>query len=345
VNHSVVLGIETSCDETGAALIVGGKLVADRTTTQVLHEKYGGVVPELASRAHEQLLPAAVAGVLNDADVRITDLDAVASTYGPGLAGSLLVGVSFAKGVAAAAGKPWIAVNHLEAHIWSIMLTGVAPPLPFLALIVSGGHTLLVAVHNFGDYYRLGGTRDDAAGELFDKVGRLMGFPFPAGAVIDREASEFQDSPVEFPRARLADDPFSFSFSGLKTAVLYYLRNRYPQNGSRFDIPAPERAAISAGIMAAVADMLTDRVANACDAGDYRAILAAGGVAASRVIKKRLGDMAAQRGIPFLTPPPALCTDNGGMIGYIGWRRLATNQYHSLSIPVDPSAQLFSHQL
>ena len=183
--QQVILGIETSCDETGAALLVDGKIAADRTTTQILHEEHGGVVPELASRAHIRLLTPAVEGVLEDTGMRFEDIDAVAATYGPGLAGALLVGVSHAKGLAKGLNIPFVGINHLEGHLWSPELTYGKLPLPFLALIISGGHTLMIEVSEFGSYRRLGGTHDDAAGELFDKVGRMLGFSFPAGADLD----------------------------------------------------------------------------------------------------------------------------------------------------------------
>jgi len=343
LNPRVILGIETSCDETAAALLINGRIVADRTTRQLLHERYGGVVPELASRAHERLLTDAVEGVMRDASVKTDDIEAVAATYGPGLAGALLVGLSFAKGLAAGLGVPFLGVNHIEGHLWSAELTAGPLPLPFLGLVASGGHTLTVGVHGFGRYNRLGATRDDAAGELFDKVGRLLGYGFPAGEAIDKEAMDYNGDPVRFPRARLSDDPLGFSFSGLKTAVLYYLRSRYKSGKSGFELTTEVRASVAAGIMEAVADMLATGLSNACDLADYRALVVSGGVAASRFLRERFSGFAAERGLPLFIPPPEHCTDNGSMIAYAGYRRFNGGWESPLDLSVDPGADLCSN--
>ena len=340
MSPTAVLGIETSCDETAAAIVVDGKLVADRTTRQILHEQYGGVVPELASRSHQQLLGPAVEGVLSDAGLTVSELAAVAATSGPGLAGALLVGVSFAKGLSLSANLPLLGINHLEAHLWSAELALGELPLPFLALIASGGHTLLVEVKGFGAYRRLGSTRDDAAGELFDKVGRMMGIAFPAGAVLDREALEFDGEPIWFPRARLRDNPLDFSFSGLKTAVLYYLRERYPRLGTAYEIPAEVRPAISAGVMTAVGEMLVARATIALEDGNYEALVVTGGVASSSFLRNGFQTMSNRMGIPLFIPPPGFCTDNGAMVAYAGYRRLSLNDRSPLTLAVDPAARL-----
>jgi len=343
VKHRIILGIETSCDETAAALLVDGEVVTDRTTTQLLHEEYGGVVPELASRAHEQLLMPAVEGVLNDTGLDVADIEAVAVTYGPGLAGALLVGVSFAKGLAGALDIPFIGVNHLEGHLWSFELeTHGELTLPFLGMIISGGHTLTVGVNGLGDYVKLGSTHDDAVGELFDKVGRMLGYSFPAGAALDRDAMNFHGKPVQFPRARIKGDPLGFSFSGIKTSVLYYLRERYELGPNGFKISLSERTTISAGLMEAVADMLVSGLETAYDTDKFQALVISGGVASSRFLRLRFTQFAESRGIPLFIPPPEHCTDNGAMIAYAGYLRLKAGFSSPLDLPVDPAATLFT---
>ena len=377
----VVLGIETSCDETAAALLVDGKIVADRTTTQLLHEEYGGVVPELASRAHEQLLMPAVEGVLKDSGLKAVDIEGVTATCGPGLAGALLVGVSFGKGLAAGLNIPFLGVNHLEAHLWGAELTYDPLPMPFLGLIISGGHTLMVGVKGLGQYTRLGGTHDDAVGELFDKVGRMLGYGFPAGEAIDRDALGLDEDEIEtaesgvrypnhsavkrprltavkFPRARVRDDAMGFSFSGLKTAVLYYLRERYccqteasdstlkthPSSFilHTFSIPGEERASVSRGLLESVSDMLITGLSAAWNSDNYRGLVISGGVASSRFLRVRFTEFADKRGIPLFIPPPEHCTDNGAMIAYLGYRWFRKGYVSSLDLPVDPAADLFS---
>ena len=337
-----MLGIETSCDETAAALLVDGKIVADRTTRQVLHEVYGGVVPELASRAHEQLLAPAVKGVLDEAGLSPGDVSGVAVTYGPGLAGALLVGLSFAKGFAAAMGIPYWAVNHLEAHLWIAQLTTQKLPIPALALIVSGGHTLLIAVQGFGNYRLLGTTRDDAAGELFDKVGRVIGFPFPAGAKIDELALHYTGKPAPFPFTRTKSDPYAFSFSGIKTAALNYLRRKGAMNPSGvFPLGDDERSAICSGLMRAVARSLILPVTRALQEGSFQALLMVGGVSASKYLRREFGSLADETGIPLIVPPIFHCTDNGAMIAYTGYLMAAGGVAPaSWDKEVDPSAKV-----
>ncbi|MDP8227846.1 MAG: tRNA (adenosine(37)-N6)-threonylcarbamoyltransferase complex transferase subunit TsaD [Candidatus Electryoneaceae bacterium] len=288
----------------------------------------------------------AVEGVLSDTGMKLSDIDAVAVTYGPGLAGALLVGVSFAKGLASGLGIPFLGVNHLEGHLWSAELTTGQLPLPLLGLIISGGHTLMIRVEGFGRYVRLGGTRDDAVGELFDKVGRMLGFSFPAGADLDNIVLNFTGKSVHFPRAKLSDDPFGFSFSGLKTAVLYYLKKRYTSSHKKqttdFNIPPEERAAITAGLMESVGDMLIKGLSVAFDTYDYRGLVVAGGVSASQFLRKRFTQFAEEHRIPLFIPPPHHCTDNGSMIAYAGWRRLQRGYTSSLDLSIDPAASLFN---
>jgi len=339
----IILGIETSCDETAVAIIIDGEVVADRTTRQVLHEHYGGVVPELASRAHEQLLAPAVKGVLEEASLTPRDISGVAVTYGPGLAGALLVGLSFAKGFASAMGIPFWAVNHIEAHLWISQLSYQEIPTPALALIVSGGHTLLIAVEEFGEYRFLGSTRDDAVGELFDKVGRVIGFSFPAGAQIDKLAMEYTDKPVLFPVSRVKSDPFAFSFSGIKTAVLNHIQGSCkPSSFGEYHIGDDHRQAICAGMMHSVAKTLTGPILHALGERRYEAIVVGGGVSASRYLRREIGKLADETGIPLIIPPVHHCTDNGAMIAYLGFL-LASHgvEQSSLSQDVDPSAKIY----
>ncbi|NQT35221.1 tRNA (adenosine(37)-N6)-threonylcarbamoyltransferase complex transferase subunit TsaD [bacterium] len=350
MKQPVVLGIETSCDETAAALLIEGRIVADCTTTQLLHKEYGGVVPELASRAHERLLMSAVQEVLDEAKITVKDIGAVAVTRGPGLAGALLVGMSFAKGLVTARQIPFIGVNHLEGHLWGAEITHGKLPLPFLGMIISGGHTMTVGVNGLGRYEKLGETHDDAAGELLDKVGRMMGYGFPAGESLDRDAMSCQPTPrhydtttpaLRFPRARIKGDPLGFSFSGLKTAVLYYLREKYERRAIGYMIPDAERIGISTAIMEAVSDMLINGLATAWETDDYRALVVSGGVASSRYLRIRLEQFAAENDIPLLIPPPRHCTDNGAMIAYTGYLRLQAGFTSKLDLSIDPSASLW----
>lgn len=340
----VILGIETSCDETAAAIVVDGKVIADRITRQILHEEFGGVVPELASRAHERLLMPAVQAVLGDAGLTPMDVNAVAVTSGPGLAGALLVGLAFAKGFARALEIPFIGVNHIEGHLWSASLGNTNLTPPFLALVISGGHTLLVEVEAFGKYHKLGTTRDDAIGELLDKAGRMIGFKFPAGASIDREALKATPSSLQFPRIRIPDEPHTFSFSGLKTAVLYHLRRNHRQlDTGAFDLTEQERGNICAGLMEAVADTLQLAIAPLLSSGKYTAFVVGGGVSASRFLRGRFQEMCEASGTPLIIPPFEHCTDNGAMIAYLGHLKFQAGALPSdADHGVNPSASLFA---
>jgi N6-L-threonylcarbamoyladenine synthase len=332
MTHRIILGIETSCDETAVGLIIDGRIVADRTTRQVLHELYGGVVPELASRAHEKLLVGAVEGVLRDAGINVEAIDAVAVTNGPGLAGALLVGVAFAKGLAAAGNIPLYGVNHVEGHLWSAEITKGSLPRPFL-----------IGVKEYGDYIQLGSTRDDAVGELFDKVGRMLGFQFPAGAAIDKAALEYSGKPLLLPRARIKGEPLSFSFSGLKTAVLYHLRNNFSLKDDHYLVSEEQLGAICSGLMSAVSDMLLTSLEAAWAEGDYRALVVAGGVAASRYLRNKLGEFARVHDVSLYIPPLEHCTDNGSMIAYAGYMRIRAGHNPSpLDMSINPTANIFS---
>ena len=312
-----ILAIETSCDETGVAVVAGGRRIeANQVATQIaLHAQTGGIVPEVAARQQLRWIAPAIRGALDEARLGWGDLDAIAVTYGPGLIGSLLVGVNVAKAIAAVVGLPLIGVNHIEGHIYANWLTDAAageplspePPFPLLCLVVSGGHTQLVLMEDHGRYRLLGQTADDAAGEAFDKVGRLLGLPYPGGPAISA-AAERATPATRFPRAR-TEGPYDFSFSGLKTAVLREVQG-YRQRGE----PIPVEPLAAAFEEAVVDALVTKTVAAARDFG-VAAVALGGGVAANRALRAELGRRMEGSGLPLLIPPPAWCTDNGAMIG------------------------------
>lgn len=310
----LVLGIETSCDETGAGLVRGRELLADEVASSVAeHARFGGVVPEVASRAHLEALVPTVDRALAAAGVRAAEVDAIAVTSGPGLAGALLVGVCAAKAYALALGKPLYAVNHLAAHIAVDQLEHGQLPQPAVALLVSGGHSSLLLVSDLTAEVRpLGGTVDDAAGEAYDKVARVLGLPFPGGPPIDAEAASGDPAAISFPRGKYRDGTADFSFSGLKTAVARWVEARQAAG-----LPVPV-ADVAASFQEAVADVLTRKAIDACRAHDLGDLLIGGGVAAN----SRLRALAAQRcedaGIRLRVPRPRLCTDNGAMVAALG---------------------------
>ncbi len=322
-----VLGIETSCDETAAALLDGaGRVLAEALLSQPGHAAFGGVVPEIAARAHLAHLPAMVADVMRRAGVGLRDLGGVAASSGPGLIGGLIVGSGFAKGIALAHRLPFVAVNHLEAHALTARLPGLVAggaAFPYLLLLVSGGHCQLVAVAGVGRHVRLGGTIDDAVGEAFDKVGKLLGLGWPGGPALERMALGGDPARYRLPRPLHGRPGCDFSFSGLKTAVAQLVAT-FPAG----PMPAAEAADIAAGFQAAVADVLADRAGNAMarfcalypDAA--RLLVVAGGVAANAAIRLALGRAAAARGFALAAPPPRLCTDNAVMVAWTGIERL-----------------------
>jgi len=307
-----VLGLETSCDDTGVALVEDGRLVAHLVRSQDVHAEYGGVVPEFASRAHITLLPRLVREIFEATGTSPSSVDAVAATIGPGLVGSLLVGIEFAKGFALTRGIPFIGVNHVEAHLLS---AGLEHDLarPFVGMVASGGHTEIYHVAESGETRRLGSTRDDAAGEAFDKVGKVLGLPYPGGPHVDRLAREGDARAIDFPVARLGSDTLDVSMSGLKTAVKLLVEREPKPIGERRlrDIAASaERAIVTA---------IVERLALALDRHPARAVTVAGGCACNTLLRAETGRLAASRGIPALFPSPPLCRDNGAMIAYSGW--------------------------
>jgi N6-L-threonylcarbamoyladenine synthase len=308
-----ILGIETSCDETAAAVLdADGRILAEAVYSQLQeHAPFGGVVPEVAARAHLARLPGLVRGVMAEAGLGFAELGAVAATAGPGLIGGLIVGATYAKGIAMAQGLPFVAVNHLEAHALTAMLTEPGTRFPYLLLLVSGGHCQCVAVRGLGDYRRLGSTLDDAVGEAFDKSAKLLGLPWPGGPALERLAVSGDPRAVPLPRPLLGRAGCDFSFSGLKTAV-----SRAVQKGFA-------AADIAAGFQAAVADVLADRVRHALRMmPEATALVVAGGVAANGAVRQALAGEAVRAGLPLLAPPIRLCTDNAVMVGWAGLLRL-----------------------
>lgn len=299
-----ILGIDTSCDDTGVGVVQDGKVVANRVASQtLLHQRHGGVVPELASREHTQVIDGLVAKALEDADIGIQDLDVVAATRGPGLIGALLVGYTYGKGLAFALGKPFIPVHHLEGHMYAALAEypGVKPP--FLALIASGGHTHLFEVSGWGQYRLLGATMDDAAGEAFDKVARLLGLGYPGGPEIEEFARQGNPQAVPLGVPLKDQQGFAFSFSGLKTAVARMIEKGYNQ------------ADVAARFQQVAVEHLASVVVRAAESLDYSTLLVTGGVAQNQVLKRRLGEA----GLQLLFPPRGMATDNGAMIALAAW--------------------------
>ena len=329
----IVLGVETSCDETSCALIDDRlRILSNSVYSQLEHEKYGGIVPEVASRQQIRKIVPIYQECLRSARMTIDDVDAIAVTCGPGLIGSLLVGVNFAKGLAFAAGKRIIGINHLEGHLCSNYLKHPDLKPPYIALIISGGHTLLVLVKDFCDYQLLGQTRDDAAGEAYDKVAKLLGLGYPGGVRIDKLAQAGNSEFHKFPRAVVKNDPYAFSFSGLKTSVVLYLRD-LPDSFVEDNLDD-----ICASFQEAVVDMLAVRCLRALDEFKTDRLAIAGGVAANTRIREHLTQVAHKSGFNFYYPSYDLCTDNAAMIAAAGVIRLKKGEASSLAL--DASAQL-----
>ena len=319
-----VLGIETSCDETGVALYDTARgLLADALHSQVaLHEAYGGVVPELASRDHIRRVLPLVRDVLARVGLHVRDVDAIAYTKGPGLAGALLVGASIANALGFALGKPVLGVHHLEGHLLSPLLSDDAPSFPFVALLVSGGHTQFFAVHAVGDYRLLGDTQDDAAGEAFDKTAKLLGLRLPGGPALSALAERGDPDAIALPRPMIDSGDLDLSFSGLKTAVALRAREA-AAGGNASSLPERRKADIAAAFEAAVVDVLVAKSLRALDITGLASLVVAGGVGANRSLRARLGDATAARGARVWFPEPRYCTDNGAMIAMAAAMRLA----------------------
>jgi N6-L-threonylcarbamoyladenine synthase len=350
----LLLSIESSCDETGIALIDGGRrIVSNVVASQVaLHAPSGGIVPEVAARAHLRWIVPALDEVWADAGVSWDDVDGVAVTYGPGLAGSLLVGINFAKALAWVHDKPLIAVNHLEGHVYAGWLLDPGedeasrpePIFPLVALVVSGGHTFLAEMTDHLTYRLLGTTVDDAAGEAFDKVGRLLGLGYPGGPAIQKAAEGATRRDVRFPRAWMGDT-YDWSFSGLKTAARRIVADARREEGLPEDDPearlsAAAVAELAWGFQDAVVDVLVTKTIRAAEAVGARSIILGGGVAANSVLRETLRGEAETRSLPLIVPRPGLCTDNGAMIGAAGARRFDAGERAGLDLDARPSLPL-----
>jgi N6-L-threonylcarbamoyladenine synthase len=331
----VLLGIETSCDDTAAAVLEGTTLRSSVVSSQhEVHADYGGIVPELASRNHERYIGPVVQQALDEAHCSPADLDGVAVTHGPGLPGALLVGLSFAKSFGYAAGCPVVGVNHLEGHLYSTHITGEGPPVPYLSLIVSGGHTQLVHVSDAGAYTVLGQTRDDAAGEAFDKVAQMLGLSYPGGPAVDRLAQQGDSTFHDFPRSRF--DDLSFSFSGLKTSVLYFLRDI--PDAERDTFVGAHRADICASFQQAVVDVLVDAVRRAALDTGVEHVSVVGGVSANHSLRDALQTMGTDHDLHIHLPAPQFCMDNAAMIAAAARMRWPLTS--PLTLDIDPRLTL-----
>jgi N6-L-threonylcarbamoyladenine synthase len=331
-----VLAIETSCDDTGAAVILDGrKILSNVVSSQVpIHQKYGGVVPELASRRHVESIVPIVKEALEMAELTLSEIDGIAVTQGPGLVGSLLVGLSFAKSIAFATGLPFIGVNHIEAHLSAIFLEEKSPRFPFIGLVVSGGHTSLFRVDGFGKYRRLGQTRDDAAGEAFDKVAKLLGLGYPGGPIIDELSKTGNPKAIRFPRASLGKDSFDFSFSGLKTAVVNYVKaHPEPPGGYSEDLIKD----IVSSFQEAVVEVLVKKTVQAAQHQGLKRIVLSGGVAANQRLRQKIKEELFEQKLKVYIPSPSFCTDNAAMVGVVGY------EYLKRGIRADLSLNAFSN--
>ena len=326
-----ILGIETSCDETAAAIVMGGtSVLSSVVSSQVdLHARFGGVVPEIAGRAHVEMLTPVIAQAIVEAGIDDERIDAVGATVGPGLVGSLLVGVSAAKALALVWDVPFVAVNHLEAHLYAAMLEEPDLQLPVVVLLVSGGHTMLVEMLDHGKYRLLGQTVDDAAGEAFDKVARFLGLGYPGGPAIDRLAMSGDANAIAFPRAML-NEGFDFSFSGLKTAVVRYVRAN----------PEVSTADVAASFQQAVVDVLLGKARRAAAEVGANGLCLGGGVAANSLLREQFLDVCEADGLHGFLPSRPMCTDNAAMIASAAWWRLATDGPSPLDTGADPSLRL-----
>ena len=348
----LILAVESSCDETGIAVVEGGRRIHSNVVASqtALHAATGGIVPEVAARAHIRWIVPALDEALADAGATVADVDAVAVTYGPGLAGSLLVGINFAKTLAWVHDRPLVGVNHLEGHLYAAWLVDPGeserdePPFPLVALIVSGGHTFLVEMTDHLTYRLLGETVDDAAGEAFDKVGRLLGLSYPGGPAIQRAAEGATRHDAAFPRAWLGDS-YDFSFSGLKTAARRTVEAARAAEGLAPDDPDARlsdaaTAELAWGFQDSVVDVLATKTIRAARELGARSIVLGGGVAANAALRARLAGEADALGVPLVVPRPALCTDNGAMIGAAGARRFAAGDLATLALDARPSLPL-----
>ena len=323
-----ILGIETSCDETAAAVCIDSKIVSSALSSQEIHTKFGGVIPELASREHEKTLNLIVHKALEESNLSLEELDGIAVTQGPGLSGALITGTSFSKGLASGLNIPILGINHLEAHIFANFLAEPNLEFPFVCLLVSGGHTQLWEIKDFMSYNLLGETRDDAAGEAFDKGARVLGLGYPGGPEIEILAKKGNYNAINFPRAFVKENNFEFSFSGLKTALLYYMDNKNRKN----------RADVAASYQFAIIDVLVKKLKYAAEYTNSKNCVVAGGVAANKFLRQYSKENIPNRNIIY--PHPSFCTDNAAMIAYLGEKYLAIGKTSKINFSILPNMKI-----
>lgn len=336
MESKLILSIESSCDETSAAIVKDGREVLSNIIASQIetHKKYGGVVPEVASRMHIEVINEVVSDALKEANINLEDVDAIGVTYGPGLVGALLVGLQYAKGLSYSLKKPLVGVNHIEGHICANYIEHKDLKPPFVSLVVSGGHTFIVHVKDYGEYDVIGQTRDDAAGEAYDKVARALGLGYPGGPKIDKLAKEGNENAIEFPKANFHDETLDFSFSGVKSAVLNYLNKCKMQN---VEI---NKADVAASFQKAVIDVLSQNVLKTCKQKNVDKIAIAGGVASNSALREKLIKEASKEGIKVLFPSPILCTDNAAMIGSAAYFNYIKGSEAPLNINAKPNLKL-----
>lgn len=334
--ETVILGIETSCDETSAAVVRNGtEILSNVVSSQTdLHSKYGGVVPEIASRKHVEMILPVIDKALCDAEIKKDSLDAVGVTYGPGLAGALLVGISAAKAISFALDIPLVGVNHIEGHICANYLQKPTLEPPFVCLVVSGGHSHIIKINEYGRYHVLGRTRDDAAGEAFDKTARVMGLGYPGGPMIDRASLQGNPDAVEFPRTYFDDGSLDFSFSGIKTSVINYI-NMMERKGIKWS-----KQDVAASFQRAVVDVLANNTIAAARKTGIRTVALAGGVAANSELRRSLEDEARRNGFNTVFPDVLLCTDNAAMIACAAYHHYSHGDITSLELNAEPGLKL-----
>ncbi|MBE6072163.1 MAG: tRNA (adenosine(37)-N6)-threonylcarbamoyltransferase complex transferase subunit TsaD [Clostridium butyricum] len=336
MDRKIILGIESSCDETAAAIVIDGRhVVSNIIASQIdTHKKFGGVVPEVASRMHIEAVDAVVKAALKESNLTLEEVDAIGVTYGPGLVGALLVGLQYAKGLSLGAKKPLIPVNHIQGHICANFIEHKDLKPPFVSLVVSGGHTFIVYVKGYDEFEVIGQTRDDAAGEAYDKVARALGLGYPGGPKIDKLAKEGNENAIEFPKAKFHEETLDFSFSGVKSAVLNYLNKAKMQN---IEV---NKADVAASFQKAIVDVLSDNVFLTCEKEKVNKIAIAGGVASNNCLRERLMKEGEKRGIEILFPSPILCTDNAAMIASAAYFNYDKKIEDNLDINAKPNLKL-----
>ncbi len=334
--NTLILAIESSCDETAAAVVRNGReVLSNIISSQIeLHTLYGGVVPEIASRKHIEKINQVIEAALAQAGAGLDDIDAIGVTYGPGLVGALLVGVAEAKAIAYAAGKPLIGVHHIEGHIAANFIEHADLEPPFFCLVVSGGHTHLVRMKGYGEFDIIGRTRDDAAGEAFDKVARAIGLGYPGGPKIDKVAREGSPDAIVFPRAHVEEAPYDFSFSGVKSAVLNYI------NGCKMKGGSYSQADVAASFQKAVTDVLVDKAMRAVEEYDVDKLAIAGGVASNSALREAMQAACKKRGVRLYYPSPVYCTDNAAMIGVAAYYEYRNGTRHGWDLNAVPNLRL-----